>query len=92
MLYGPSGKNLYDPSYKTGGWLDQYQTAGQTGQEKNQYFDEKARLAHQKMMEGISTDAYDEFAYGESPMSKDEQRQAGELSLGFNKLYVLLGL
>jgi hypothetical protein len=86
MLYGPSGKNLYDPNFKTGGWLDQYQTAGQTAQEKNQYFDEKARLAHQKMMEGISTDAYDEFAYGESAMSKDEQRQAGELSLGFNNL------
>ena len=25
MLYGPSGKNLYDPSYKTGGWLDKAQ-------------------------------------------------------------------
>jgi len=78
-LFGPKGKRIYDP-------LSKYQPGGATGQEKDQYFDEKARLAHQKMMEGIATDAYDEFVYGESPMSKDEQRQAGELSLGFNNL------
>ena len=54
-LFGPAGKNIYDPNskYQEGGWLDQYQNAGTTGVRKP-YILSDAELANAQPYQKLS--------------------------------------